>query len=92
MIHGVGGKVIWVDLTKGKIEKKPIEKKLVEKYLLGAGYLSKVLFDSIPTDIDPLSPENVLGFATGLLTASMFPQSSRHVVAGLSPLTDTLST
>ncbi len=88
MIHGVGGKVIWVDLTKGKIEKRPIEKKLVEKYLLGAGYLSKVLFDSIPVDIDPLSPENVLGFATGLLTASMFPQSSRHVVAALSPLTD----
>ena len=88
MIHGVGGKVIWVDLTKGEIEKRPIEKKLVEKYLLGAGYLSKVLFDSIPTDIDPLSPENVLGFATGLLTASMFPQSSRHVVAALSPLTD----
>jgi len=88
MIHGVGGKVIWVDLTKGEIEKRPIEKKLVEKYLLGAGYLSKILFDSIPTDIDPLSPENVLGFATGLLTASMFPQSSRHVVAALSPLTD----
>ncbi len=88
MIHGVGGKVIWVDLTKGEIEKRPIEKKLVEKYLLGAGYLSKVLFDSIPTDIDPLSPENVLGFATGLLTASMFPQASRHVVAALSPLTD----
>ncbi len=88
MIHGVGGKVIWVDLTKGEIEKRPIEKKLVEKYLLGAGYLSKVLFDSIPTGIDPLSPENVLGFATGLLTGSMFPQSSRHVVAALSPLTD----
>ena len=88
MIHGVGGKVIWVDLTKGEIEKKSVEKKIVEKYLLGAGYLSKVLFDSIPTGIDPLSPENVLGFATGLLTASMFPQSSRHVVAALSPLTD----
>ncbi|MHA1588593.1 MAG: aldehyde ferredoxin oxidoreductase family protein [Candidatus Thorarchaeota archaeon] len=88
MIHGVGGKVIWVDLTKGEIEKRPVEKKLVEKYLLGAGYLSKVLFDSIPVGIDPLSPENVLGFATGLLTASMFPQSSRHVVAALSPLTD----
>ncbi|MGY5860991.1 MAG: aldehyde ferredoxin oxidoreductase family protein [Candidatus Thorarchaeota archaeon] len=87
MIHGVGGTVIWVDLTKGVIEKRPIEKELVEKYLLGAGFLSKVLFDSIPTDIDPLSPENVLGFATGLLTASMFPQSSRHVVAALSPLT-----
>lgn len=88
MIAGLGGKNIWVDLNKGKIEKRPIEEEIVEKYLLGAGYLSRILYDMIPPGTDPLSPENVLGIATGCLTASMFPQSSRHVVAGLSPLTD----
>ena len=60
----------------------------MKKYLLGAGYLSKILYDEIPADADPLGPENVLGFATGTLTGSMFPQASRHVVAALSPLTD----
>ncbi|UCE10644.1 MAG: aldehyde ferredoxin oxidoreductase family protein, partial [Candidatus Thorarchaeota archaeon] len=88
MIKGIGGEILWVDLTHEKIKKEPVDESLVENYLLGAGFLSRVLFDMISPDIDPLSSENVLGIATGLLTASMFPQASRHVVAGLSPLTD----
>jgi aldehyde:ferredoxin oxidoreductase len=87
-MFGVGGKVIWVDLTAKQVEKKPIDEKLVRKYLLGAGYLSKVLYDKIAAGTDPLGKDNVLGFATGLLTGSMFPQSSRHVIAALSPLTN----
>jgi aldehyde:ferredoxin oxidoreductase len=88
MMKGIGGNNLWIDLTKGKIEKRPVEEEMVKEYLLGAGYLSRVLYDNIPVGIDPLSPKNVLGIATGLLTGSMFPQASRHVVAALSPLTD----
>ncbi len=88
MIHGVGGQILLVNLTKGSIEKQPLDKGIIKNYLLGAGYLSRVLFDNIPAGIDPLSEKNVLGIATGLLTGSMFPQASRHVVAALSPLTD----
>ncbi|MFW9803464.1 MAG: aldehyde ferredoxin oxidoreductase family protein [Candidatus Thorarchaeota archaeon] len=88
MMKGVGGNNLWIDLTKGEIEKRPVEEEMVREYLLGAGYLSRVLYDNIPVGINPLSHENVLGIATGLLTGSMFPQASRHVVAALSPLTD----
>jgi aldehyde:ferredoxin oxidoreductase len=87
MIHGLGGEILWVDMTNGNIEKRPIDEELLNKYLLGAGYLSKVLYDMIPAGTDPLSEKNVLGIATGTLTGSMFPQASRHVVAALSPLT-----
>lgn len=87
-MKGIGGNNLWIDLTKGEIEKRPVEEEMVNEYLLGAGYLSRVLYDNIPVGIDPLSPKNVLGIATGLLTGSMFPQASRHVVAALSPLTD----
>jgi aldehyde:ferredoxin oxidoreductase len=87
-VFGVGGNIIWVDLTTRSIKKQPIDEEMVRKYLLGAGYLSRVLFDMIPADTDPLGEKNILGFATGLLTASMFPQSSRHVIAALSPLTN----
>ncbi|MDH4214279.1 MAG: aldehyde ferredoxin oxidoreductase family protein [Candidatus Thorarchaeota archaeon] len=87
-MFGVGGEVIWVNLTTGSIEKRPIDEDMVRKYLLGAGYLSRVLYDMIPVGTDPLGKDNVLGFATGLLTGSMFPQSSRHVIAALSPLTN----
>ncbi|MCF2137539.1 MAG: aldehyde ferredoxin oxidoreductase family protein [Candidatus Thorarchaeota archaeon] len=88
MIKGIGGQELWVDLTRGSVEKRPVDEEIVRKYLLGAGYLSRVLTDKIPVGIDPLSPKNVLGFATGLLTGSMFPQASRHTIAALSPLTD----
>jgi aldehyde:ferredoxin oxidoreductase len=88
MMKGIGGNNLWIDLTKCEIEKRPVEEEMVKDYLLGAGYLSRVLYDNIPVGIDPLSPKNVLGIATGLLTGSMFPQASRHVVAALSPLTD----
>ncbi|MGQ4870820.1 MAG: aldehyde ferredoxin oxidoreductase family protein [Candidatus Thorarchaeota archaeon] len=88
MIKGVGGEVLWVDLTKGSIDKRPLDEGIVKQYLLGAGYLSRVLTDMIPVGTDPLSSKNVLGIATGLLTGSMFPQASRHVIAALSPLTD----
>ena len=87
MIYGLGGEILWIDLTKGRIEKRPVDEELVHKYLLGAGYLSKVLYDMIPAGTDPLGEKNVLGIATGTLTGSMFPQASRHVVAALSPLT-----
>ncbi|MGV9170409.1 MAG: aldehyde ferredoxin oxidoreductase family protein [Promethearchaeia archaeon] len=87
MIKGVGGKVLWIDLTEQEVDARPIDEEMVEKFLFGAGFLSKVLFDLIPVDADPLSSENILGIATGLLTGSMFPQSSRHVVAAQSPLT-----
>jgi aldehyde:ferredoxin oxidoreductase len=87
-VFGVGGKTIWVDLTANRIEEQPIDEEMVRKYLLGAGYLSRVLYDLIPAGTDPLGENNVLGFATGLLTGSMFPQASRHVIAALSPLTN----
>ncbi len=87
MITGIGGQILWVDLTKGTITKKSVDEDLVNKYLLGAGFLSKILYDMIPKGTDPLGEENVLGIATGLLTGSMFPQASRHVIAALSPLT-----
>jgi len=87
VITGVGGQALYIDLTSERIKKKPLDEQVVRKYLLGAGFLSRTLFDMIPDGTDPLGPENVLGFATGLLTGSMFPQSSRHVIAALSPLT-----
>ena len=88
MIDGIGGHTLWVNLTKGSIEKRPLDEEVVRNYLMGAGYLSRILFDMIPKGTDPLGEKNVLGMATGLLTGSMFPQASRHVIAALSPLTE----
>lgn len=85
---GYAGQLLYVDLTKGKIEKKPLSWDLVEKYIGGAGLASKILYDMIPKGIDPLSAKNVLMFSVGPLTGTMFPQASRFVVAAKNPLTN----
>ncbi len=86
-MKGVGGGILWVNLTEGTLKKRPLDGEIIRNYLLGAGFLSRLLYDMIPQGIDGLSPRNVLGMMTGLLTGSMFPQASRHVIAALSPLT-----
>ncbi len=85
---GYAGKLLYVDLTKEKIEKVPLDEDLAKKYIGGAGLAAKLLFDLIPKGIDPLSPSNVLGFFVGPLTGTLFPQASRYTVAAKNPLTN----
>lgn len=85
---GYGGTLLYVDLTKGKIEKKPLDIEIIEKYIGGLGLASKILFDSIPAKCDPLGEDNVLMFVAGPLTGTLFPQASRYTVAAKSPLTE----
>ena len=33
-MKGVAGTILWVDMTKGFVEKKPIDEELVKKYFL----------------------------------------------------------
>ena len=84
---GYAGKILWIDLTREKIEAKPFPEDLAERYLGGAGICSRMLYDLIDPRVDPLSPENVLMFATGPLTGTLFPQACRYIVAAKSPLT-----
>ncbi|MDI6641022.1 MAG: aldehyde ferredoxin oxidoreductase family protein [Elusimicrobiota bacterium] len=84
---GYAEQLLYIDLTKGKIEKEPLPWNLVEKYIGGAGLASKILYDMIKPKIDPLSSENVLMFSVGPLCGTLFPQASRFVVAAKNPLT-----
>ncbi len=84
---GYAGQVLEVDLTRGKAVSKPMDEALAREYLGGAGFCSRVLYDEVGPRTEPLSPANVLVFATGPLTGTLFPQASRYVVAAKSPLT-----
>ena len=84
---GYAGKLLYVDLSREKISVKPYPEDLALNYLGGAGLCSRLLYNMIGPEVDPLGPENVLVFATGPLTGTLFPQASRHVVAAKSPLT-----
>lgn len=86
-MKGICGKLLEIDLTSGKTKNIPISDEMVETYLGGRGLGARLLFDRVPAKTDPLSPENVLIFLTGPLTATMVPGSSKFVVVTKSPLT-----
>ncbi|MDP8256863.1 MAG: aldehyde ferredoxin oxidoreductase family protein [Candidatus Alcyoniella australis] len=87
MPNGYAGKVLWVDLTNKSWEEQDIDEQMVRQYMTGYGLAAKLIFDRTKPGIDPLGPENILGFATGLLSGSTAFFSGRYIVVGKSPLT-----
>ncbi len=87
-MKGVYGRLLEIDLTRGKAEDLPISDEMFEKYLGGRGLGARLLFDMLPATTGPLSPENVLIFLTGPLTGTLVPGSSKFVVLTKSPLTN----
>jgi len=87
MDRGYMGKVLWVNLSAGKIEEEIIPDNVYEKYLSGLGLGAYLLYGRIPADADPMGPENILGFLSGLLTGTGSLFTGRWMVVGKSPLT-----
>jgi len=81
-------KILDVDLTHGKIETKNLDEKTAEKFVGGKGLGAKILYDSLKKNTNPLSPENIIIFATGPLTGTLAPSSARRCVVTKSPLTN----
>ena len=84
---GYAGRILRVDLSRGRIRKVSIEHSLLRRFIGGSGLAAKILFDETRPDIDPLSPENLLIFMTGPVTATNVPMSGRYQVVSKSPLT-----
>ena len=86
-MHGWNGKLLRVDLTKGKAVPHKYDISFAKTFLGGRGFAAKILWDELKPDVDPLSPENRLIFAAGPLTAFPLPSSGKLLVAAKSPLT-----
>lgn len=84
---GYTGQYLQTDLTRGKITKLPLEKKWARHYIGGSGMAARILYDEVPPKVDPLSPKNVLIFATGPITGTVYPPSGRYCVVTKAPLT-----
>jgi aldehyde:ferredoxin oxidoreductase len=87
MNRGYMGKILNVDLGAGKISEEIIPDEIYEKYLSGMGLSAYLLYDRIPAGADPLGPENILGFVSGLLTGTGSLFTGRWMVVGKSPIT-----
>jgi aldehyde:ferredoxin oxidoreductase len=78
-----------VDLGSGTFTEQQIEDEVYQRYLSGVGLAAYLLYDRIPAGADPLGPENVLGFVSGLLTGTPSLFTGRWMAVGKSPLTQT---
>lgn len=89
MFGGYMGRVLWVDLSSGKLTDEPLSEELCLKYLGGYGIGARLIYDRQRAGTDPLGPESILGVATGPLTGTPAVIGSRFTVMGKSPLTGT---
>lgn len=89
-MNGWAGKILDINLTSGEIKTYPLDEKMARLYLGGRGLGARMLWDEVGPGIDPLSPENVLIFTTGPLTATGYQTSNRFSVTTKSPLTGTI--
>ncbi|MGA2331178.1 MAG: aldehyde ferredoxin oxidoreductase family protein [Syntrophales bacterium] len=84
---GYMGKVLMADLSTREIREETIPDHIYEQYLSGMGLAAHILYDMIPAGADPLGPENIIGFVSGLLTGTGSLFAGRWMVVGKSPLT-----
>jgi len=86
-MKGWTGRILRVNLTKGKAVTQEFDSKFALNWLGGRGFAAKILWDELKPGTDPFSPENRLIFATGPLTGASLPSSGKLLVAAKSPLT-----
>jgi benzoyl-CoA reductase subunit BamB len=76
-----------IDLTRGSIERVETDPRDTELYLGGLGTNAKILWDRVPPEVDPFSPDNLLIFSAGLLCGTPATGSTRTIVSTISPQT-----
>ncbi len=86
-MFGWNGRILHVNLGKGKAVAATYPAGMAQSCLGGRGFAARILWDELRPGIDPLSPDNKLVLAAGPLTGFALPSSGKLVVAAKSPLT-----
>ncbi|MBW2333960.1 MAG: aldehyde dehydrogenase, partial [Deltaproteobacteria bacterium] len=76
-----------VDLSRGNIERVETDPRETELYLGGLGTNAKILWDRVPPEVEPFSPDNLLIFSAGLLCGTPAVGCNRTIVSTISPQT-----
>jgi aldehyde:ferredoxin oxidoreductase len=89
-MYGYAGKIGFIDLSKKRVTVEKLSEGLIEGYLGGIGFLTRLLYDTVPRGADPYGPENALIFAVGPVNGTLVPSSNRWTVGAKSPATGLL--
>jgi aldehyde:ferredoxin oxidoreductase len=87
MTAGYMGKLLWVNLTSGKIKEETPDESLYRDYIGGYGIGVRKLYDHMKPGVDPLGPKNILGLLTGPCTGTPIPSGARYAAVAKSPIT-----
>jgi aldehyde:ferredoxin oxidoreductase len=87
MTGGYMGKILWVNLSTGKIKEEKPDKSLYKDYIGGYGMGAKILYDRMKPKADPLGAGNILGLVTGPCTGTPIPSGARYAAVAKSPIT-----
>jgi aldehyde:ferredoxin oxidoreductase len=90
MLGGTHGKILHVDLSSGEIRVEHPPEEVYRLLVGGRALVAYLLLRDLAPGIDPLSRDNLLIFAPGVMQGSNLPGAGRHGVGGKSPLTGAL--
>jgi aldehyde:ferredoxin oxidoreductase len=85
-VNGWVGKLLRVNLTNNAIQVEELSGRLTDQFLGGRGLASRVLYDEVDAQVEPLSPDNKIIFMTGPLTGTGVIGGASYVVVTKSPL------
>ncbi|MEM2761678.1 MAG: aldehyde ferredoxin oxidoreductase family protein [Candidatus Bathyarchaeia archaeon] len=88
MVGGYAGKIVEVNLSNGRVKEENLDLSLARRLIGCLGISSKIMLEMVDRDVEPLSPENKLIFATGVLTGSNAPAACKSIIVSRSPLTN----
>ncbi|MBI5935835.1 MAG: aldehyde ferredoxin oxidoreductase family protein [Chloroflexi bacterium] len=86
MPNGYNGKILHVDLTKGKLEIEEPKESFYRKYLGGSAMGMYYILREMPKGADPLGPDNVLTLMAGVATGAPISGQSRLNANAKSPI------
>ena len=87
MPNGYNGKILHIDLSSMKMRVEEPDELFYRTYLGGGGIASYYLLKNLKPGVDPLSPDNVLVFASNVISGVPIAGMARYTVAAKSPLT-----
>lgn len=89
-MEGYTGQILWVDLEKETISRRPLPPEYYCQYMGGSGLGARLLWDLLGKkfgSLNPLSALNPIIFMTGPLTGTPLPAAGRLTACTKSPLT-----
>ncbi len=67
-MKGYGGRILFVDLTRGTSRVEGLDETRARALLGGNGLAAKLLLDHVPPKVDAYDPANAVVFAVGPIT------------------------